>query len=172
MTALLEAIREVERHVHRDGWENVPRLYALVETDELLEREPQMAADLGLTGSPDSAGGLSAIEQEELPEYASLEELLAGIAWPPEVKGTALVVERIVLPGEAESALPADQAEALRVVGGHPDRQEMRLAVGVLRDGARACVVRLRDHPQEDDVLVGPDIAPGLAEALAATLQD
>lgn len=172
MTALLEAIREVERHVHRDGWQNTPRLYALVETDQLLEREPQMAEDLGLTGSSESAGGLSAIEQEELPEYASLEELLAGIAWPEEVHGTALVVERLILPPSAESALPDDSAEALRVLGGHPERQEIRLAVGVLRNGARACVVRLRDHPQEDDVLVGPDIAPGLAEALAATLQD
>ena len=51
----------------------------------------------------------------------------------------------------------------------HPERREARLAVAVLRDGSRACTVRLRG-PDEDELLVGPDLAPALADALAATL--
>ena len=47
------------------------------------------------------------------------------------------------------------------------------MVVGVLRDGSRECLLRLR-HQQdgEDDLLAGPDLAPALAEALLATLDD
>ncbi len=176
MTELLQAVQNVERHVHEAGWDSAPRLYALVDTDDLLQREPQLAAELGVGAWDDSpsssSGALTAIEQEDLPEYASLEDLLAGIVWPPEVSGTAIVVERVVVPPEVESRLPREDAEALRAIAEHTDRQEVRLAVGVLRDGRRACVARLRAHADDSDVLTGPDIAPGLAEALAQTLQD
>ena len=46
------------------------------------------------------------------------------------------------------------------------------MAVGVLRDGSRAAVLRLRgsdDAP--DERVTGPDLVPGLAEALLATLE-
>jgi hypothetical protein len=53
----------------------------------------------------------------------------------------------------------------------HPERREARLAVAVLRDGSRACAVRLRAAGEEDDaVLVGDDLVPNLAEALLETL--
>ena len=60
----------------------------------------------------------------------------------------------------------------------HPHRREVRLAVGVLRDGSRMAALRLRadgETPadgQADDVVVGPDLAPGLAEALLETFSD
>jgi hypothetical protein len=52
----------------------------------------------------------------------------------------------------------------------HPQRREARLGVAVLRDGSRACTVRMRGQ-DEDELLVGPDLAPDLADALAATLE-
>jgi hypothetical protein len=48
------------------------------------------------------------------------------------------------------------------------------MLVGVLRDGARASMLRVRatsaDEP--DDVVSGGDLAPRMADALAATLLD
>jgi hypothetical protein len=172
VTELTAAVRDVERHVAESGWDQPARLYALVETADLLRTEPQLAEQLGVGLDLPDHGGLTAIEQEELPEYASLEELLSGIAWPPQVLGAALVVERLVLPEQVESRLPPEEQEALDVISEHPDRRELRLAAGVLRDGRRECVARLRGHEDDEDVLTGPDIAPGLTDALAATLQE
>ena len=180
---LTEVVVEIERHAQQEGWDSPPRLYALVETADLLRREPHLAASLGLgqaglgQGDPDEGDltgsdlpGLTPIEQEELPEYASLEELLGGIAWPPEVLGAGLVVERLMLPEDVEAGMPAEESEALAWLAGHPQRQDVRIAAGVLRDGARECVLRLRSR--DDSVLTGPDLVPGLTAALAATLAD
>ena len=67
-----------------------------------------------------------------------------------------------------EEAMPL-HADVVDWASDHPERREARLAVAVLRDGSRACTIRLRG-PDEDDLLVGPDLAPALADALAATL--
>jgi hypothetical protein len=167
---LTRAVLEIERYVADDGWDQAPRLFALVETAELLRREPQLAASLDVTEH--EPGHLTPIEQEELPEFASLEELLGGIAWPPEVLGAALVVERLMLPPGAEAQLPREEQEALAWLAEHPDRQEVRMAVGVLRDGSRECVLRLAGRDDDTSVLSGPDLVPGLTTALAATLAD
>ena len=37
---------EVEAHVAADGWDQPPRLYALVPTAQLVEHEPGLAASL------------------------------------------------------------------------------------------------------------------------------
>jgi len=42
----------------------------------------------------------------------------------------------------------------------------------VLRDGESTCLLRQRDHDTDDKVASGSDIAPGLVQALSATLQD
>ncbi len=84
--------------------------------------------------------------------------------------GAALAVERAVLPPSAEDGLPADPEAALTVLADHPDREDVRLVVAVLRDGTRQCALRARTHDAPDAVLTGPDLVPGLAEALAATL--
>jgi hypothetical protein len=171
--ALPALVREIESHVAAGGWDQPVRLFALVQTDELLAREPQLARLLGTSptvGGPDPSG-LTPVEQEELPGYASLEDLLAGIAWPEEVRGAALAVERVVLPPEAERDLPEDEAAALTVLGGHPDRREVRLVVAVLRDGSRSGALRARGHEADEDLISGPDLVLGLAAALAATLR-
>jgi hypothetical protein len=167
-------VREVESHVAAGGWDQPVRLFALVGTAELLAREPQLARLLGRSSAGDGAdpSGLTPVEQEELPGYASLDELLAGIAWPDEVRGAALAVERVVLPPEAEHDLPDDEAAALGVLREHPERRDVRLVVAVLRDGAQACVVRARGHDADEDLVSGPDLVPGLTAALAATLKD
>ena len=167
---LTQVAVDIERHVAAAGWDQPPHLYALVETADLLRREPQLAGELGVVGAP--AGDLTPVDQGELPAHGSIDELLAGVSWAPEVLGTALAVERLMLPPSEEAQLPKDEDEALQWVAGNPSRQEVRLVVAVLRDGSRAAVLRMRSHDDEQSVLSGPDLVPALADALGATLAD
>jgi hypothetical protein len=165
---LVTSALETERHVAAAGWDQPPRLFALVRTAGLLEREPHLRAELGRG----DAEGFTAIEQEGLPNTSSLESLLARLAWPPDVDGVALAVERLVVPPEAERDLPEDADQAAEVLAAHPDRKDVRLLVAVLRDGESTCLLRQRDHDADDKVASGSDIAPALVQALGATLQD
>jgi hypothetical protein len=165
---LLTSAIETERHVAAAGWDQPPRLFALVRPAGLLEREPQLAAELGA----DEHEGFTAIEQEGLPNTSSLETLLARLAWPPEVDGVALAVERLVVPPEAEHDLPENRVEAAEALAAHPDRKEFRLLVAVLRNGESTALLRQRDHDKDEDVATGSEIAPALVEALGATLLD
>lgn len=184
---LTTTVREVEAHVAEGGWDQPLRLFALVETAELLAREPQLAATLGLR-EPEAPGHLTPVEQEDL-GTGPVDELLARIAWPDAVLGCALVHEVVTLPPGVEVAVPTDGTDVAAWAAAHPARQEVRMAVGVLRDGSRACALRVRGRAQQpaapepgaarepapladDEVLVGPDLAPGLAAALLATLDD
>jgi hypothetical protein len=162
------AALDTERHVARSGWDQPVRLFALVPTAQLLASEPHLAGALAVSDA--AAGALSAVEQDELPESQGLEDLLARIAWPEQVTGCALAVERVVLPPDAERELPEDADEALRVVAGHPRRADVRLLVAVTRDGSARCLLRQRAHDRDDRVALGQDIAPGLVHALRATL--
>lgn len=164
------AALDTERHVGSAGWDQPPRLFALVPTAELLTREPQLAA--GLTVSDQIEGALTAIEQEDLPDTDSIESLLGQIAWPDTVVGCAIVVERLVVPPEAERDLPADHEAAVAELAGHPDRRDVRLLAAATRDGASICLLRQREHDSDDRVATGSDIAPGLVAALRATLTD
>jgi hypothetical protein len=169
---LAAAVREIEQHVASLGWDAPTKLFALVPTSTLLAGQPALAESLapgGLDVLPE--GHLTSVEQEGLPPHDSVLTLLRQIAWPPEVTGAALVVERITLPPEVEPQLPADPDEAQHFAATHPLRREVRLAVGVLRDGQRACALRSREHDADDAVLTGPDLAPDLADALGVTLQ-
>jgi hypothetical protein len=107
-----------------------------------------------------------------MPHTSSLESLLGRLAWPAEVDGVALAVERIVVPPDAEQDLPTDPDQATEALAAHPERKDVRLLVAVLRDGESICLLRQRDHDSDDDVAVGKDLAPGLVHALAVTLQD
>lgn len=170
--ALTQALVEIERHVAAYGWDQQARLYALVDTAELARTEPDLAAQLGLSADRDAPiDTLTPIEQEEVPENVAIDEFLASIAWPDAVLGCALVVERLMLPPSAEATMPAvgSDREIHEWVASHPQRQEVRLAVGVLRDGSRESAVRLRDKDDDSEVLSGADLVPGLAEALLAT---
>lgn len=165
-------VREIENHVAGGGWDQGARLFALVPTANLLAREPGLADLLGIDPAAEAVDDLTPVEQEELPDHATIEELLAGLAWPADVAGAALVVERVYLPTEAENDLPEDEEEALAVLAEHPLRQDVRLAVAALRDGTRWAAMRFRLNDDPIDVMVGPNLIPRLAEALAATLDD
>lgn len=168
---LTVAALETERHVATSGWDQNPRVFALVETAALIEAEPQLAESLA--GAADRApGALTAIEQEDLPRTSSLESLLGRIAWPETVHGAALAVERVVLPPGAERDLPEDPEEAVEALAAHPQREDVRLLVAVHRDGRAVCLLRQRAHDRDDRVATGEDIAPGLVHALRATLED
>ena len=113
---------------------------------------------------------MTPIEQEALDAERPLDEVLATTMWPEEVAGAALVLERIVLPPSAEETLPDDDQPGLAdTVAAHPERQDVRMVVLVTREGGRMCALRLRSHDVDDDVLIGPDVVPRLADALAAT---
>lgn len=159
---LRRAVLEVEEHVAQAGWDRPPRLFALVATADLLAAQPELA---GQVGDPD---GYTPVEQD-LPPGQQIEDLLLQIGWPAEVVGCAVSMERLMLPPEAEADLPADSAAA-EAAAAHPDRQDVRIVAGSLRDGSRHATVRARtpDAP----LLEGPDLVPGLADVLEGTLGD
>jgi hypothetical protein len=162
---LLTVTREVEDFVSTGGWDQAPQLFALVPTADLIDRQPELA------GEVDQTAPLTPVVQEALPE-ADLAETLAEIMWPEVVRGCALAQEILVLPPEAEAALPTDTETLRRAAAEHPQRREARLVAAVLRDGSAACVLRLRGGGEDQDELVeSPDLAPNLTRALLATLQ-
>ncbi|MDQ3760520.1 MAG: PPA1309 family protein [Actinomycetota bacterium] len=169
--ALPATAREVEEFVASAGWDQHPQLFALVATATLLASQPELANQL------DAQAALTPVAQEALPE-GELDATLAGIEWPNSVAGCALAQEIVVLPPEAETALselPDDPAQARRVVAGHPQRREGRLVAAVLRNGAGACVLRLRADLGNgegcDEVVEDPQLAPNLLRALLNTLR-
>ena len=163
---LFTVVGEVEEHVAEAGWDQPPQLFALVDTEDLLRAEPQLAQTMGLVAA--RPGTLTPVAQEPLAE-GPLDEALAGIEFGTEVLGVVLAHEVLVLPPAAEDQIGA--ADPVAYASTHPDRREVRMVVGVLRDGTRECVLRLRGaQGQVDDRLSGPDLAPGLADALLATL--
>jgi hypothetical protein len=163
--ALADVVREVEVHAARAGWDRPAQLFALVETAELLEREPHLAELLEVDAQ---AGGLTPVEQETTSE--SLEELLASILWPPEVSGCAVVVEAMTVPPGGDE-VPQDAESAAEYAAAHPDRQEARIVAGALRGGESYCAIRQRAHDEDDMVLTGPDLVPALLELLHTTLE-
>lgn len=165
--ALTRAAIDTEQHVARAGWDQPRRLFALVRTATLAEREPSLAGRL----ADGSAEGFTAVEQDGMAPTAHLESLLGRMAWPQEVDGVALAVERIVVPPEAERDLPADPEQATEALLEHPERQDVRLLVAVLRTGESICLLRQRAHDSDDMVATGDALAPGLVHALRATLE-
>ncbi|MGH3362019.1 MAG: PPA1309 family protein, partial [Nocardioides sp.] len=63
--ALASAVLEIEGHIAEAGWDQPARLYALVETARLVEREPDLAAAMGLDESA-ARGSLTPVEQDQL----------------------------------------------------------------------------------------------------------
>jgi len=171
---LAAAVVEIERHVATGGWDAPVRVFALVRTARALAVEPGLAAQLPpdvLTLAEADDAHLTSIEQEGLPAAADLEELLAGLSWPDGVDGVAITVERVVLPPAAEEGLPDDPDLAVEYLATHPDRQDVRIAVGVLRDGSSWCAVRTRANDADASVGQGADLVPGLVAAVRATLE-
>ncbi len=172
--AVLTVIRELEQHVAADGWDGPWRLFALVRTADALARDPELAPRLPaevVAAAEADAEHLTAVEQDGLPEAETIEALLAQIVWPPTVDGAALVLERTVLPTEAEAGIPEGDG-AQEYIAGHPQRRDLRLAGAVLRNGPDACAIRSREHDQDDQVAVGANLVPALVEALQLTFRD
>lgn len=168
--ALIAALIDLEHHVGEAGWDQPPRLFALVVTDLLVASDPQLTRSLGLRGTADGGAedALTAVEQED---FAAGEDVLAALAqieWPDTVFGCAIAVMRTFLPAAYETDLPSDPRLAAQTVAGHPQRQEIRAVVGIDRAGSRHGVARLVSSP--DELLAADDLVPGLAEALAHTL--
>ncbi|MCZ7458090.1 PPA1309 family protein [Streptomyces sp. WMMC940] len=169
---LTRAVLEIDEYASGLGWDQPARLFALVDTAQLRTQEPGLAAQLGLDDG-DAAAPLTPVEQDEIPSGAPLDEFLGTIAWPDAVAGCALTVERLMLPPSAETSVPEglDEAGLAEWVAAHPDRQEVRMTVAVLRDGARESALRLREKDSPTEVLTGADLVPGLADALSATFE-
>ncbi|MET0788474.1 MAG: PPA1309 family protein [Cellulomonas sp.] len=174
LTALADSVREIEHHVAAAGWDGPVRVFALVRTQSMLLTEPGLAAQLDpavLAAARAEPWHLTSVEQEELPQAPDLETLLAGLSWPATVDGMAVTVERVVLPPAAEEAMPEDADAALEFLLAHPDRQDVRLVVGALRDGPAWCAVRTRANDDDEQVGQGPDLVPGLVAAVRTTLE-
>ena len=163
---LLDAALDIERHVNSDGWDQPALLFALVPTAQIRAEEPDLAEQLGVT---DGGPTLTTFEQGPPPDDEPLDEFLARIEWPESIAGAAVAIERIVLPPEAEASL-ADRPDAAAVAREHPEARDMRIVVAVGRDGQVMCALRLRGADDES-VLTGADLVPGLAEALLATFR-
>lgn len=165
-THLDPIVREVEAHVAGAGWDQSARLFALVPTKDLMEANPELSAELGLTGDL----LLTSVEQEIEVGKDGLEELLATIAWPDDVVGAIVIVERIVLPPEAEANLPKDSdVELVEAAHDHPDRRDVRILSAVLRTGENLNALRFRTYDAPEDVAIAPDLVPRLNEALLDT---
>jgi hypothetical protein len=162
MGKLEEVVRSIEAQVGDEGWDSAPKLFALVDTVELLRQEPELAKELG----PAEPGSITAVDQGELPD-GDIGETLASILWPESVLGCALQMVRIVLPPEVENEIPTG-GDAVAWAAAHPKHDEVRIVVGALRDGNQHAVLRIRRHP--DELLSAPDLVPDLAEALSGTL--
>ena len=167
---LRAAVREIESHAAESGWDQPGRLYALVPTSDLLAREPNLAAAMGLDEAS-AAGSLTPVEQDQLPAKRTLEEVLEEIMWPPEVFGCAAVVERLVLPPASNGAIPEDPSAAEEYAASHPDRQEVRIVAGATRDGATYCALRLKSHDDDISVVESTDLVPALLQLLLSTLE-
>lgn len=169
--ALAAAVLEIEAHIAAGGWDQPARLYALVDTAQLVVREPALASAMGLDSSS-AQGSLTAIEQDQLSPDRPLESVLESIVWPANVAGCAAVVERLVLPPDADADIPEDPSRAEEFAREHPDRQEVRIVAGVTRTGSTYCALRLRAHDDDQSVVGGSDVVPGLLALLGATLEE
>ena len=169
--ALAAVVLELENHTAAEGWDQPARLYALVDTAQLVEREPALAAAMGLDVAS-AEGSFTPVEQDQLAPDQPLEVALESIAWPPNVAGCAAVVERLVLPPDADEHIPEDRASAEEFAREHPDRQEVRIVAGATRAGATYCALRLRAHDDDQSVVGGADLVPGLLQLLVATLEE
>lgn len=170
---LTRAVLEIDEYASGLGWDQPARLFALVDTARLRAEQPSLAGRLGPDGEQETTA-FTPIEQDSIPTGKPLDEFLGTIAWPEAVAGCALTVERLMLPPSAEAQVPEDLDEAALAtwVAEHPERQEVRMTVAVLRDGARESALRLRAKDSPTEVLTGSDLVPGLAEALTATFAE
>lgn len=152
-------LREIDHHVSFAGWDQPARLFALVPNAALIEA--------GV--AEQDATGLGAVEQE-IEATANLEELLESIAWPAEVLGALVVLERIVLPPEVQDELAAlSEVELINAVTNHPKRSDVRLFAAALRSGEHLNAIRQRAHDEPADLAIAENLVPNLNAVLLAS---
>lgn len=169
LRSLEKSTLEIERHVATGGWDAPMRLFALALAQKALANHPELADELPADVQTDAITDpttLFSIEQEGLPQVETIEELVTSIVWPDNVDGAALSVERIVLPPGAETELPKDPEEAEKALADHPNRQDVRIVVAVLRTGESWCAIRMKDFDDPAKVLSGESLVPGIVEGL------
>ncbi len=162
---LIACLAEIERHVSDNGWDQPARLFALVSTSSLLEVEPHLKGRVPET----AADALSAVEQDDFASGVDVMERLHQIFFPDTVDGVAIAMERTFLPPKFEDEIPDDPEAAVDFVMSHPEKTDVRVVVGVLRDGTQHGLARLVSNPE--DLLGAADLVPGLTEALNRTLE-
>lgn len=157
---LTSLLVEVEAHAAEQGWDAAPRLFAIADTESLRAAEPQLVDALA------GAGPLTPVEQDPLDD-GPLDEVLAGLVWGDDVIGCVLVQEVLMV----DSADPPEGEDAIAWAAAHEDKREIRLVVGVLREGTKACALRARGGVEGGDgeLLVGEDLVPLLSHALLQT---
>jgi hypothetical protein len=67
--------------------------------------------------------------------------------------------------------IPDDPADAERFAREHPLRQEVRIVAGATRAGTTYCALRLRAHDDDQSVVDGTELVPGLLDLLRSTLE-
>ena len=171
LSPLTRCALETELHVAADGWGQRPRLFSLANNGSLLKRQPALRSVLGEL-DPDE---FSAVEQDVQVTNKTLEKVLATTAWPKDVDGVALVVERVIIPkDESTEAFGTPLTGRSNLVAKRLeerlDREDVRLVVAVLRNEEIITLVRRKNEDDDDKVAIGTNIAPGLVDALKATL--
>lgn len=167
---LRDVLADIERHIATGGWDLPAGLYALVAAGAMTASDPALAAQMGADAVPPDR--LIPIEQEALPA-GSVADALARITWPADVVGCAYAQEVVALPASVENEDMPD-ADVARWAQEHPLGRDVRVVVGVLRDGSRQSLLRMRGVRDDggDEVVFGTDLAPGVADALATSLHD
>jgi hypothetical protein len=111
---LLTVLRDLDRHVAHDGWEQPPRLFAIVV----------------------EASGVSMVEQPWQSTGETLLGDLAQITWPPDVTGAALSVHRVLEPDHevrvTVGALRDQQVASAVRYRSHDSDDQVAIAAGVM----------------------------------------
>jgi hypothetical protein len=110
---LESVLRDLDRHVSTDGWNQPPRLFALVE----------------------EAHGISVVEQPWESNGEDVVRDLARITWPSEVTGAALSVQRILEPAHdvrlTVGALRSQQVATALRYREHDEEAQVAIAANV-----------------------------------------
>ena len=170
--ALAAAVLEIESHLADGGWDQPARLYALVDTAQLVRREPALASAMGLDASSERGlahrGGAGPARPRTCRWSRCWSRSPGPTTWPVAPRWWSGWCCR----RRPTSAIPEDPESAQQFALEHPDRQEVRIVAGATRHGATYCALRLRAHDDDQSVVGGIDLVPGLLALLGATLSD
>lgn len=150
---LIETIRELDEHVSGAGWDQNPRLFAIVPTADVAQDHPELVIE-------DHLSQFMFIEQDAPLDNENLMGTLEQISWPDEVHGVALTIERLIAT-ESDDELDEVSIE---------HDQEIRVLALVMRTGDNVNGIRQRSHDEADDLAVASDLVPALNAALLQTL--